>query len=257
MRRGSATSLRRSVKTIAVRPFHAPVRRDTLTRRGRSFLFLNWRYSIFNWNDSDEKMSRTRELAAEIGIDKLVWEITNHPPVAASKKYQSATPAWREIYHEIWDTSQTCNAIDGKRLLAAISFENEGAWHGRSTDPTMLTVRVENTGGALWRCAAAGWRRTVRLGAQLHDGNHNMIDLDYACAFLPHDQAGAEAVDIDIELPALETPGDYTLKFDMACQGIDWFEPVGSPVAWGDFTVASAADPTSRLLTGARTSADD
>ncbi len=221
--------------------------------QGSQLPFLNWRYIIFNWNDSDEKMRRTRELAAEIGIDKLVWEITNHPPVAVSKKYQPGTPAWREIYHEIWDTSQTCNAIDGKRLLAAISVESEGAWEGRVTDPTMLTLHVENIGGALWRCAAHGWRRTVRLGAQLHDGNRNMIDRDYARAFLPHDLAGNEAVDIEIELPALETPGDYTLKFDMACEGIDWFESGGSPVAWGDFTVASAADPTSRLLTGAPT----
>ena len=230
--------------------------------QGAQLPFLNWRYIIFNWNDSDEKMRRTRELAAEIGIDKLVWEITNHPPVAVSEKYQPGTAAWHEIYHEIWDTSQTCNAIDGKRLLADISFESEGAWEGRVTDPTMLTVHVENTGGALWQCAAHGWRRTVRLGAQLHDGNRNMIDRDYARAFLPHDLAGNAAVDIDIELPALETPGDYTLKFDMACEGIDWFESGGSPVAWGDLVVAAATDPTNgppaalapstRLLAGAR-----
>ncbi len=216
-------------------------------------------------------MDRTRQLAADIGIDKLVWEITNHPPVAASEKYQPGTPAWREIYNEIWDTSQTCNAIDGRRLLADIGFDGDGSWTGRSSEPTTLRVRVQNTGGALWRNAAHGWRRTIRLGAQLHDGDRNLIDRDYARAFLPRDVAGNESVEIDIELPALEAPGEYTLKFDMACEGIDWLESGGSPVSWGALSVAPSAEatnggapadvvsadseetPVGRLLDGART----
>ena len=130
---------------------------------------------------------------------------------------------------------------------------------------------MHNTGGALWRSAAHGWRRTIRLGAQLHDGDRNLIDRDYARAFLPRDVAGNESVDIDIELPALEAPGEYTLKFDMACEGIDWLESGGSPVSWGALSVSPSAEatnggahvnevslgsevtPVGRLLNGART----
>ena len=238
---------------------------------GAQLPYLNWRYIIFKWNDSDEKMDRTRQLAADIGIDKLVWEITNHPPVAASEKYQPGTPAWREIYNEIWDTSQTCNAIDRRRLLADIGFDGDGSWTGQSSQATTVRVRVHNTGGALWRSAAHGWRRTIRLGAQLHDGDRNLIDRDYARAFLPRDVAGNESVDIDIELPALAAPGEYTLKFDMACEGIDWLESGGSPVSWGALSVSPSAEatnggahvnevslgsevtPVGRLLNGART----
>ena len=41
--------------------------------------YLNWRYILFKWNDSDEEMNLARRLATEIGVDRLSWEITDHP----------------------------------------------------------------------------------------------------------------------------------------------------------------------------------
>jgi hypothetical protein len=34
---------------------------------------------------------------------------------------------------------------------------------------------------------------------------------------------------VDITLPPLEQKGLYALKFDLVCEGVDWFERCGSP----------------------------
>ena len=46
---------------------------------GRDVPFINWRYILFTHNDSDAEMQRARQLAAEIGVDRLCWELTDHP----------------------------------------------------------------------------------------------------------------------------------------------------------------------------------
>jgi MoaA/NifB/PqqE/SkfB family radical SAM enzyme len=46
---------------------------------GRDVPVINWRYILFTWNDSASEMDRARELAADIGVDRLTCEITAHP----------------------------------------------------------------------------------------------------------------------------------------------------------------------------------
>lgn len=40
-------------------------------------LHVQWRYILFEWNDSDEEMDLARELAGNIGVDSLTWLITS------------------------------------------------------------------------------------------------------------------------------------------------------------------------------------
>src|SRR3954468_17953908 len=40
---------------------------------GRDLPVLNWRYILFNWNDTPEEMGAARRMAAEMGIDRLSW----------------------------------------------------------------------------------------------------------------------------------------------------------------------------------------
>ena len=56
-------------------------------RSGREAPFLNWRYILFIWNDSDEEMDIARRLAADIGVDRLCWEITDHPEDGYSRRF--------------------------------------------------------------------------------------------------------------------------------------------------------------------------
>jgi hypothetical protein len=182
-------------------------------------------------------MGKARRLAGKIGVDRLTWEITDHPAQAASKKYRSGTPAWRRIYREIWDSSQIGSALRGGRFIAAIAA-GPGRLSARSGLPSQLAVQVKNRGGAYWPEKTFSGRRLVRLGAQLHDGEKNLLDLNYARAFLPRPLAGGEKATVAIELPAVRETGEYWLKLDLVSEGIDWFENGGSPVTWMPFTIS-------------------
>ena len=79
-------------------------------RAGLDLPYINWRYILFRWNDSPEEMSRARYLADDIGVDRLTWEITDHPESAYSRRVAPGTTAHAEIRREIWDDSNLGNA---------------------------------------------------------------------------------------------------------------------------------------------------
>src|SRR5215475_8129500 len=86
---------------------------DEKRRAGRDLPFLNWRYILFTWNDSDDEMSKARALASEIGVDRLCWELTDHPETAYSRRFVPGSPALAAVQHEIWDDNNLGNAIAG------------------------------------------------------------------------------------------------------------------------------------------------
>lgn len=206
-------------------------------RLGREVPFINWRYILFRWNDSFRQMTKARRLAAKAGVDRLTWETTDHPPAAASLKYQIGNRAWKRIYHEIWDSSQIGSALRGRRHVARIRTGLKRLSVQRGQGLT-LEAAVKNRGGARWLTQAFSGRRWVRLGAQLHDKEKRLLDLNYARAFLPRPLADGESAMVRIELPAVAQAGAYWLKLDMVSEGVDWFENGGSPVLWLPFTVS-------------------
>jgi len=203
---------------------------------GREVPFINWRYILFKWNDSRGKMKKAKKLASKIGVDRLTWEITDHPQEAISEKYQIGTRHWRKIYHEIWDTSQIGNAIKDKRFLAKIKVLSREVMTKINVTRN-LKVLVKNIGGALWLKNTYSGRRIIRLGVQLFDKDKNLEQLNYARAFLNRSMAQGEKDIIRIDLPPLSISGEHWLKFDMVSEGIDWFEAGGSPVLWKRFKV--------------------
>ena len=72
-------------------------------------------------------------------------------------------------------------------------------------------------------------RRLVRLGAQLCTADGTLINRDFARGILPGALPAGASTDIVVQLPAIDTPGKYALKFDMVYEGVDWFERCGSP----------------------------
>lgn len=201
-------------------------------KAGRDVPVLNWRYILFNWNDSDAEMNRARELAAELGIDRLSWEITDHPENAYSRRFVPGSADYERIRHEIWDSSNLGNAIHGATPRARI---NVPAWFpnrplkARAAEPLKIRTRVENICMRPFPRQATYGRRLVRLGAQLCDANGSVIERDYARAWLPKTLEPGARVDVPIEIVAPKEPGRYTLKFDLVSEGIDWFEACGSP----------------------------
>jgi MoaA/NifB/PqqE/SkfB family radical SAM enzyme len=202
-------------------------------RARRDLPHLNWRYILFKWNDSDAEMNRARVLAAEIGVDRLSWEITDHPEHAFSRRFAPGTPDFESIRHEIWDMTGLGNAIPGATPKARIDvmkrFFPTRPFKARAAKKLKIKTRVENVCARPFPAKATHGRRLVRLGAQLCDENGSLLERDYARAWLPETVKPGASVEVPIEIVAPKAPGKYMLKFDLVSEGIDWFENNGSP----------------------------
>jgi hypothetical protein len=211
---------------------------DEKRRHGLDVPFVNWRYILFSHNDSDEEMDLARQMAVDIGVDRLSWEITDHPENMYSRRFLPGTPDHARIASEIWDQSYLGNAIPGATPRARIELELGSSWlhrignaplQAKAGERLALRTRVTNLSARPFPAQASYGRRLVRLGAQLCEDSGRVINRDYERAWLPeHLQPGA-TLDIPIVVQAPEQPGDYLLKFDLVSEGIEWFEHVGSP----------------------------
>ena len=216
---------------------------DEKRRAGRDLPFINWRYILFKWNDSEAEMDAARELARDIGVDRLCWELTDHPEDAYSRRFVPGTPALEAIRHEIWDDNNLGNAIPGATPRARIDVRApvpglpdlpglpglfDLPLRARAGRPTEIHTRVENLSTRPFPAQASYGRRLVRLGAQLCDASGTVINRDYARAWLPQPLEAGARTDVAITIPAPEQPGRYRLKFDLVSEGIDWFERCGS-----------------------------
>jgi hypothetical protein len=213
---------------------------DEKRRSGRDVPFLNWRYILFTWNDGDAEMARARELAADIGVDRLCWEITDHPEDAYSRRFVPGSPDLDAIRHEIWDDNNLGNAIPGAMPRARIDVRTlvPGVpLLARAGRPLQVRTRVRNLSTRAFPAQASYGRRLVRLGAQLGAADGTILNRDYARAWLPQTLGPGDRADVPIEIPAPEQAGRYTLKFDLVSEGIDWFEKCGSPTTTKTFIV--------------------
>ena len=213
---------------------------DEKRRLGLDVPFLNWRYILFTWNDSDREMQRARRMAAEIGVDRLCWELTDHPEEAFSRRFTPGSPALSAIAHEVWDDNNLGNAIVGASPRARIALRGlplEAPLVAAPGSTLRLRPRVRNLSQRPLAAAASYGRRLVRLGAQLADATGTLIDRDHARAALPATVPGGGWIDVDMEVPAPAAPGRYQLRFDLVSEGIDWFESCGSEVTVRDLMV--------------------
>ena len=201
---------------------------------GRDVPFINWRYILFNHNDSDGEMRLARETAAAIGVDRLCWELTDHPEDLFSKRFLPGSEALARIRHEIWDDNNLGNAIPGATPRAEIDVRGPLplpglpilARHGR---PVTLRARVHNASTRAFPAQATYGRRLVRLGAQLCTADGSLVNRDFERAWLPASLEPGARADVPITITAPAEPGRYALKFDLVSEGIDWFESCGSP----------------------------
>jgi hypothetical protein len=167
-----------------------------------------------------------------VGVDRLCWEITDHPEDSYSRRFVAGAPEYERIRDEVWDASQLGNAIPGTTPRAQIDVRTLVPGlplRARATQPVTVKTRIRNLSTRPFRAQASYGRRLVRLGAQLLSADGTMIDRDHARAWLPGDIPPGGAADVSIEVPAPAQPGRYALKFDLVSEGIDWFEKCGSP----------------------------
>ena len=220
---------RRGRLDVALRNLRAMV--DEKRGSGLDVPFLNWRYILFTWNDSDAEMNRARALAAEIGVDRLCWELTDHPENAFSRRFVPGSPDLDAIRRETWDDNNLGNAIPGATPRARIDVRTliPGApLMMRAGRPLEVRARVHNLSTRPFLAAASYGRRLVRLGAQLCTADGALINRDYARAWLSASVSGGGAANVAVQFPPLGEPGRYTVKFDLVSEGVDWFERCGS-----------------------------
>jgi hypothetical protein len=218
---------------------------DEKRKNGFDVPFVNWRYILFTHNDSDEEMDLARRTAAEIGVDRLSWEITDHPENMYSRRFLPGTPQFERIKFEIWDKTGLGNAIPGATPRARIEIGGTswldriggGAMKASAGQPVEVKARVTNLSTRPFPAQASYGRRLVRLGAQLCAADGTLINRDYERAWLPqHLQPGA-TLEVPVTVKAPDTPGRYKLKFDLVAEGIDWFEQNGSETTSRDLIV--------------------
>jgi len=214
---------------------------DEKHRLGLDVPFINWRYILFRWNDSPREMNLARRLAAEIGVDRLCWEITDHPESAFSRRFVPGTPDWASIRHEVWDDNHLGNAIPGATPRARIVLRDRTQHRlaARAGASLRLPLRIRNLCQRAFPATAPYGRRLVRVGAQLFDEVGTQLDRDYARAGLPGHVGPGAWTDIDFALTAPQQPGAYQLRFDLVLEGVDWFENCGSETT----SVALAVQP--------------
>jgi len=218
---------------------------DEKRKNGFDVPFVNWRYILFNHNDSDAEMELARQMAADVGVDRLSWEITDHPENMFSRRFVPGTPEFERIQYEIWDKTGLGNAIPGATPRARIEIGGS-SWLDRvggapvkaaAGQPVAIPTRITNLSTRAFPARASYGRRLVRLGAQLCAADGTLINRDYERAWLPeHLQPGA-TLELPVTLKAPEAPGRYKLKFDLVSEGIDWFEQSGSQTTVKDLIV--------------------
>jgi hypothetical protein len=179
-------------------------------------------------------------MAAEIGVDRLSWEITDHPENMFSRRFVPGTRDFERIQYEVWDRTGLGNAIPGATPRAEIlvpAVPADGRVSGRAGDTVTVQTHVRNHSTRPFRKLASYGRRLVRLGAQLCGPDGTLINRDYARAWLPTDIPPGGSADVPIEIPLPAAPGRYALKFDLVSEGIDWFEKAGSPTTTRELVV--------------------
>ena len=214
----------------AIRHMRAAI--DEKRSLGRDIPFINWRYILFTHNDSDEEMNLARSMAAEFGVDRLSWELTDHPENLFSRRFVRGSAELAAIEGEVWGVSGLGNAIAGATPRAKIEIPAVLqklpliARRGRSM---IIRTRVQNLSAKPFPAQASYGRRLVRLGAQLCARDGSLINRDFERAWLPANLEPGAIADVPITVKVPAAPGRYSLKFDLVSEGIDWFEACGSP----------------------------
>ena len=179
-------------------------------------------------------------MAADIGVDRLCWELTDHPEDMFSRRFVPGSPDLAAIKREVWDDSNLGNAIPGATPQAQIEVRQSGALARRSADLGPAGDGSTGPSGAARRddhesldpplpAQASYGRRLVRLGAQLCDRESARSSIATSNGpGCPRRCGPAQSIDVPMTLTAPATPGRYALKFDLVSEGIDWFEACGS-----------------------------
>ncbi len=99
------------------------------------------------------------------------------------------------------------------------------------------TVKLTNTGTALWPARSESGSGHVRLGIMLLNAEGLVIGRDFGRYALRGDVRPGESHTVQATFAAPATAGAYRLKFDLVAEGVTWFEPAGTKAEVRPFQV--------------------
>ena len=151
------------------------------------------------------------EEALAITMVRTLRQVIEHHPVIVASKSRTRgfeLPRWRA----------TIRAEAPETAAAGTEIE--------------VKVTATNAGSGLWRPTSPSGVGLVRIGVQLLDAEGRVIAKDFHCVPLPHAIAPRQMVTTVFNCPVPQAPGRYGLKFDLAAEGMTWFETEGSVPAF-------------------------
>ena len=116
-------------------------------------------------------------------------------------------------------------------LLAGIGIEEPTGGGGRQSpgNPGRAVIAVENRSDAVWlHGKRKGW---TRLGGHLFavkNGSRELVDFNWLRAEFGRDIEPEGRIVVEVDLPAIESPGSYEVEFDVVLEGVTWFAKRGS-----------------------------
>jgi len=100
----------------------------------------------------------------------------------------------------------------------------------------VIALEIRNNGSAVW-IADPSTRGYVRIGAQLLDAGHRLIDRGLRAPAAAARLAAGAMIHAVLSCDAPPQPGAYFMKIDLVSEGVTWFEPLGSTPAVHRFDV--------------------
>ena len=175
-------------------------------------------------------MDTARAMAAEIGVDRLCWEITDHPEDSFSRRFAPGTPDYERIRHEIWDNSGLGNAIPGATPRAEIDVHTvlpDLPFLARPATPVSLTAQVKNLSARPFR-AQTSYGPPAGAARRAADRRRRHADQSRSRARLAagRSRPGPHPPTSGSRSRRRRSRAATRLKFDLVSEGIDWFEGV-------------------------------
>lgn len=98
-------------------------------------------------------------------------------------------------------------------------------------EPIALRVRLVNAGTERWETEPRAGSGQVRMGVQLLDADHRLVNRDFHRQAIPGPVDPGRQLVMEFTCPAPAAAGVHHLKLDLVAEGVTWFEPGGSAVA--------------------------
>lgn len=117
------------------------------------------------------------------------------------------------------------NLTSPKSLSAAYALEGSRL-RPLTSGPVTISLKVVNTGKAVWLAETEDGKGTVRLGWRWFKGEQEVPDTS-GRESLTHDLYPGQSYALNVSVPPPRDPGDYTLELGLVSERVTWFVDQG------------------------------